>query len=86
MGLHVPGPRALPQGGSVHAERVHGHFGDMAPVGHPPGGARGRHLGAQDRGAALHERGGPPLGVKTGVVRAEDAVEQRPAHLFGSSR
>ena len=82
VGLHVPGPRALPQGGSVHAERVHAHLGDMAPVGHPPGGARGRHLGAQDLGAALHERGGPPFGVKTGVVRAEDAVEQRPAHLF----
>ena len=31
----------------------------------------------------MHERGGPPLGVKTGVVRAEDAVEHGAAHLLG---
>ena len=29
VGLHVRGPRALPQGGSVDAERVHSHLGDM---------------------------------------------------------
>ena len=34
--LDVPGPGALPQRGRVHAERVHGHLGDVAPVGHPP--------------------------------------------------
>ena len=86
MALHVRGLRALPQAGSVHAERVHGHLGDVAPVGNPPGGARGRHVGAQDRGAALHERLGPPLGVKTGVIRPEEAVEQRPATCSGSIR
>ena len=35
MRLDVPGPGALPQRGRVHPERVHGHLGDVAPVGHP---------------------------------------------------
>ena len=62
----VPGPGALPQRGRVHAERVHGHLGDVAPVGHPPDRARAGavqpgagHVRAEQGGAAVHERAWP---------------------------
>ncbi len=82
MGPNVPGPGALAQRRGVHAERMHGHLGDVAPVGDPPGRARARHVGAQDRRAALHERERPPLGVEPGAVRGEHPVEDGPAHLL----
>ena len=103
MGPYVLRAGAGAQRRSVHAERVHGHFGDVAQVADPPGGARdvtagavrartvrpgapGRpavHVRAEDRLAAIEERRGPPPGVKAGVVGAEQAGQQGPAHLAG---
>ena len=81
--VHLPMGHALPDLGKVR-------LGDVAAVGHPPGRAGARpvqagpgYLGAEHGRAAVHERGGPSLGVKAGPVRPEDAVEQRPAHVAG---
>ena len=75
------------QRGRVHAERVHGHLGHVPPVADPPDRAvavaRPVHLSAEDHLAAIQERRGPSPGVKAGLVRAENAVKQRPAHLVG---
>ena len=91
MGLHVLGPGARLQRGGVHAQRVHGHLGDAPAVDDLPGRAGHGAAGpgdprAQDRLAAVQERGGPPAGVEAGLVRAEHAVEHARLTSAGSIR
>ena len=84
--LYVVGRCAGAQRGGVHPERVHAHLGDVPPVDDSPDRVRRAgpaHVGAQDRLAAIEERGGPALGVKAQVIRAEHAIKQGPAHLAG---